>query len=370
MEAAIRKKLEVTEESIRITAVGDMMLGEGIQKIGNGVRTRWSGSQTGALLHHLRPHLAADLCVGNLECMLGGLEVNDPSRMTYIGDPRHLSGLKDLGFTHLTLANNHILDQGEERAHETQHFVEAEGFTACSLPNPKRTMCKRRSVDLFCYNLIKDHDDPHFYRDRVGEEELGAMKRSDAFLKIVCIHWGNEFSEYPSPDQIELAHRMVDNGAHLILGHHPHVIQGAETYRGGLIVYSLGNFIFDMDWGAKTQSGFILQVDFKPDRSFTYRQVFTQQDRDYVPRAGEISSSTRKACENVLRFQNDTKGYKRYASRQLRLSRIKAILHMLRNARKVSIHTWNMVGAKRMRTLQQVIGRLKDGFERKKTVYE
>ena len=75
--------------------------------------------------------------------------------------------------------------------------------------------------------------------------EIEEMKNK-ADIIIVSIHWGDEFIEYPSPAQMDLAHQIIDCGANIILGHHPHILQGVEKYGEGIIAYSLGNFIFDM----------------------------------------------------------------------------------------------------------------------------
>ncbi len=353
--SAAQAELRREEGDIGITAVGDIMLGEGSQKIGDGVRARWAGKRINQLLWHLHPYLTADLCIGNLECMLGHIESKDPSQMVYIGDPQHVQGLRDLGFTHLTLANNHILDQGEARAIETKQYIEAAGITSCSLPNPTRTWCKKHPVDIFTYNLIPDHTNPRFYSDRVRNEELSVIRSSDAYLKVACMHWGDEFSEYPSPAQLDLAHTIVDSGANLILGHHPHVTQGIEEYAGSLIVYSMGNFIFDMDWGEQTRSSFIFQANFTPKRTWSFRQIVLRQDRDYIPRILNVKNDVPGSDANVSQFFNDRDEYRSYASQQLAISRLKAILHMLRNPTKISANTWSLIVTKRLKTLSRCV---------------
>jgi len=81
----------------------------------------------------------------------------------------------------------------------------------------------------------------------------------NADLTIVNVHWGTEKKSAPNPYQIEMAHRLIDLGADLVLGHHPHVLQGLELYRGKLIAYSMGNYIFgSISENAKTSM--ILQI--------------------------------------------------------------------------------------------------------------
>lgn len=91
-----------------------------------------------------------------------------------------------------------------------------------------------------------------------------ALYRDRSDFLVVSLHWGEEYMNYPSPQQVVFAHRLVDQGVHLILGHHPHVLQGVERYKGALIAYSLGNFIFDT-WQRPTRQSIMLKVTFSKD---------------------------------------------------------------------------------------------------------
>jgi poly-gamma-glutamate capsule biosynthesis protein CapA/YwtB (metallophosphatase superfamily) len=79
---------------------------------------------------------------------------------------------------------------------------------------------------------------------------------------IVSMHHGVEYQPKPSAAQVAFAHAAIDAGATLVIGHHPHVIQSSEAYRGGLIFYSLGNFIFDQYQRVETQHGEVVQISF------------------------------------------------------------------------------------------------------------
>jgi poly-gamma-glutamate synthesis protein (capsule biosynthesis protein) len=83
---------------------------------------------------------------------------------------------------------------------------------------------------------------------RAARAELGAD------FVVVSVHWGTEFEAHPAPGQIEAAHLLVDAGADLVLGHHPHVLQDIERYHGGVIAYSLGNFVFDEGFLSRRQT--------------------------------------------------------------------------------------------------------------------
>ena len=94
------------------------------------------------------------------------------------------------------------------------------------------------------------------------EDEFTSLPQ-DAF-KIVFVHWGNEFINRPSSQQKRFAHWLVDTGFDLVIGMHPHILQGYETYHGKHIFYSLGNFVFDMAW-EPTHYGAIVNVDFSKE---------------------------------------------------------------------------------------------------------
>ena len=103
---------------------------------------------------------------------------------------------------------------------------------------------------------------------------------ADCDFRIVFVHWGNEFINYPYLDQKAFAHFMVDCGADLIVGMHPHVLQGYEIYHGKHIFYSLGNCVFNMPW-EPTKYSIVLQVDLSGDTIISYE--YLKIGDDYFP---------------------------------------------------------------------------------------
>jgi len=101
-----------------------------------------------------------------------------------------------------------------------------------------------------------------------SEEDLAAVvadvkrARSMADVVIVYPHWGQEYVSKPNADQIRVAHALIDAGADMVIATHPHWVQGAEVYKGHLIAYSLGNFVFDQTWSVETQEGAALRLTF------------------------------------------------------------------------------------------------------------
>jgi poly-gamma-glutamate synthesis protein (capsule biosynthesis protein) len=117
--------------------------------------------------------------------------------------------------------------------------------------------------------------------------DIESIKDKCDFI-VVSLHWGTENVFYPSPKQIDLAHNLVDHGATLIMGHHPHVIQGIEEYKNGLIAYSLGNFQFDPKVSqSKTNESIVLCVDFNKNGIKDYEIIPAVIDKDFLPTVAE-----------------------------------------------------------------------------------
>ena len=109
------------------------------------------------------------------------------------------------------------------------------------------------------------------------------MIRSDFKGFLVCsLHWGDEFIDWPSAQQITFAHELIDAGVGLIIGHHPHVLQAIEEYHDGIIAYSLGNFLFDL-WPEKTKKTLILNIRINKKGVVKYTTTPVYINRDYQP---------------------------------------------------------------------------------------
>ncbi|MBF8281017.1 MAG: capA [Candidatus Magasanikbacteria bacterium] len=120
------------------------------------------------------------------------------------------------------------------------------------------------------YINVRGHQTAWFAFDDTGHKltvKIIAEKIKTAKMKaevvIISLHWGNEYQKNATKHQRDLAHGLIDAGATLVVGHHPHIIQGLEQYQNGLIFYSLGNFLFDQDWSEETQRGLLGQIYFQ-----------------------------------------------------------------------------------------------------------
>lgn len=150
-------------------------------------------------------------------------------------------------FTHLCLNNNHSFDLFENGLNETIERL-AKSDIKCFGLNYGRTSqfitIKRNDIRLgiFGVNWIQSHFNDHLFK-RLEEIEISDLKRNVDFL-ICSLHWGDDHNIFINKEQQETARELIDKGVDLIIGHHPDVPQGHESFNGKYVFYSLGNFIF------------------------------------------------------------------------------------------------------------------------------
>lgn len=243
----------VSAEPIIITAVGDIMLAGSGEKIYRRYGYDYPFAATRDILRQ------GDIVIGNLESPLtaSGIEFTD-KKFRFKADPRAALALKNAGFTHLSLANNHILDFGAAGLKETLAALDANsiiyagaGQNLAAARKAGIISVKGVKVAFLSYSLTYPEE---FF---AGAEKVGtapgyaplfvadiAKAKETADCVIVSFHWGGEGLDKPKPYQLAVAHQAVDAGADIIIGHHPHTLQGVEYYGNGVIFYSLGNFAF------------------------------------------------------------------------------------------------------------------------------
>lgn len=214
---------------------------------------------------------AADLAIGNLESPLVEQGRPIPGKCTLRGSPKWAPVLRGAGIRLVTLANNHTMDYGGEGLRSTIAALEKEGLryvgagldaTQASAPalldvRGTRVACLGRTLVPVSAPVRAGRATPGVaFLDR--DETMASLRRcrEQADLVLLLVHWGLEEYRYPSPAQRRLARDLVEAGADVIVGHHPHVTQGIERIGSAVIVYSLGNFIFsDFEWEYQGEDG-------------------------------------------------------------------------------------------------------------------
>lgn|GEM_PF-1621015 len=331
-------------DTITIRAVGDLSLGDSPKMLGRGVRnaTRLLGGEY--LFADVREKLAADLVFGNLEGVLSDAGYMDRSFHTaqLRGLPMMAEVLRRTGFTVLNVANNHIMQYGPQAFHETCEVLARADIAVVGLRGegawhgkPVVMEVKGQRVGLLGYADPDNYGYDPCYALNVPAKVLADVSRlrTDVDTVIVSLHWGDEFVCCPSPANRQYGHALIDAGADIVLGHHPHVVQRIERFHTGWICFSLGNFISDMVWNPLTREGLMVAFDIQGHAPHLATVCKTGIDDSFTVSATPLDLAdldTYVASDESLGIDQDT--YAKLVRSRTSLNRTLGHLHLIRNA--------------------------------------
>ncbi len=259
-----RKEEAAHKSTVGICFAGDVMLSRGVK-----AKIARTGNEY--LLSSIRPFLQEYKCrFVNLECPITGL--NDPPDKPYCfrADSSEVGVLTFAGITHASLANNHIDDQTAAGATDTYRILNENGIAGIGLKRRGDTLCEpaevnvgSRKVAVFgALGIPMNLSNIWYARDSLFLKSVQKYKLKNPASFVICyVHWGIEYRQLPSFDQTQLADQLIDLGADMIIGHHPHVIESISYYKGRPIFYSLGNLIFDQA-DPDTKKGIMVGLTF------------------------------------------------------------------------------------------------------------
>ena len=248
-----------------------------------------------------------DVRIGNLECVVATTGTAEEKPYTFRADPRTLPVLKR-HFDAVSLANNHSGDFGKAAFAEQLALMDTAGLpyfgggrdaTAAHAP----WIVERNGVRIALLGYVEfkprsfeaDASRPGVAwsgeDDDVIEDIIAARRVHRADIVIPFMHWGWEDEPDPSPRLRAFARRMIDAGADLVVGGHPHVTQGAEYYRGKPIIYSLGNFLFNGFDTPATTTGWVLSARVDRTGVVDWRTHVARLDANGVPHRDPTASS-------------------------------------------------------------------------------
>jgi len=270
-----------------LTVFGDIMLARGVDGQIGKYGVDWPFEQVSGRT------AAGDITFANLEAPFGTTGTPLPRKLIWFrARPEAAAALPKAGVDVVTLANNHILDYDTPNFLETLDLLDKTGVKHVG---GGRTLTEARQPVIMEVNGIRvaflgysgfadifwDYKYPRRFTatddtpgkpavpgvapvrlDLIQEDIAAARKQAD--VVAVAYHWGWEYTNVPGPDMVALAHASVDAGADLVLGFHPHAVQGLERYKNGFIAYSLGNFVMDQKRDITRESmilEFLLQKD-------------------------------------------------------------------------------------------------------------
>lgn len=292
--AALLRSDEVT-----LIFVGDIMLS---RSVGEEMEKR--GDFRYPFLEVAESIRRADIAVGNLEGPISSRGRNQGSQYSFRADPRAVGGLAFSGFDVLSLANNHIWDWGADALTDTVRLLQENGIQPVGAgggeEEANRAVVREtggaRIAFLSYTNLYPEALEAKGSAPGISDFERREARVREAALAadvvVVLLHWGDEYEMRSNNIQQEVGRRLIDAGADLVVGHHPHVIQEIEAYGDGWIAYSLGNFVFDQTFSEATTEGLVLiaHIENKTLTSIETKKVFISET--FQPKLGNRNEET------------------------------------------------------------------------------
>jgi poly-gamma-glutamate synthesis protein (capsule biosynthesis protein) len=298
----------VSKSNITMYFAGDVMLGRNVE----GVLA--NGQNVFANVDEMFKN--SDGAVINLEDPMTTSGTPYKSTIPLKANPAYAHVLKDNNIIVACIANNHIMDYGDKGLNDTITALKSNGINYTGAGNnidqaskPVYLNIKDRKIAILNYmdnttftgfsasemaaatpaSAGYAPADPNLIKNDIDE----AKKNSD--MVIVVFHYGNEYSTQPNSYQVTLSHECIDDGADMVIGSHPHVIQTIETYNGKPIFYSLGNFVFDMSNSATHES---LMVEMDLNNNTANIKVHPMVLVNYMPQLMNNASSN-QLLENL-----------------------------------------------------------------------
>jgi len=287
-----------------VVLVGDMMLDRGVQ---SRVYAQGNGDYA-YLFKNIQSELQnADITFGNLEGSMSDVGADTGKAYSFRFEPASAQGLSGAGFDVVSLANNHILDWGRSSLCATVgHLADAGIFgvgAGCDNNRAEQAYIKElpNGTRVAFLAFTEFYKEGYARSDAAGlaqytEEnmiqKIKALKQEGVDLVFVSLHWGLEYHLRSNEAQQILGHTLIDAGADVIVGHHPHVIQEVERYKDGWIVYSLGNFIFDQKFSEQTMKGMIAKVVISDGVVSDIETTIIKLNENYQPAIDEDQTYT------------------------------------------------------------------------------
>jgi len=240
---------------VTLALLGDVMLGREVK----------TSSDT---FSYLQPFLqSADLALANLESPLSTAPAQTTSAYSLCADTEQAAWLAKAGLDLLSLANNHHLDCGLNGLAETQQVLREAGLEYIG-PGAAMVLRQVKGVSLafLAFNATNDFDLEAAAKNVRSAHDSGASV-------IVSMHWGNEYQSGSSPEQERIANRLAESGATVIWGHHAHVLQPMTWINETLVLYGLGNALFDQGGLASTRQSALVFVTLDTARAREVRAI-------------------------------------------------------------------------------------------------
>ena len=224
---------------------------------------------------------SADITFANLE---NPIVTNCPRHVggfKFCTTPEIADGLVFAGIDIVTLGNNHTYNYGKEGFEETKKYLSQKGIKSVGYNNleiiEKNLPAQAGNIKFgfLGFDLVSNSFS-------ASDQQLIANSNFLVDVLIVSNHWGDEYKAMANSVQRTVAEKMIENGADVIIGHHPHWVQNYEEIEGVPVYYSLGNFIFDQMWSEETKKGLVVKMTFEDKKL-----IKSEEFKTYIPKIGQ-----------------------------------------------------------------------------------
>ena len=286
-----------------------------------------------------------NIFVGNLESPI--LPIREFSKeQQFAGHPDFIKMLNEARINVVSLANNHILEWGTEGLRSTESALNEHGMDYIGAIDgngvAKVVTIEKNGLKL-AFLSYNDIDNAKYDKGVVCEynkeqviKDIQRVKTRNVDAIFLILHWGDEYIHRPSREQIEAAHAFVEAGTKFVICSHPHVVQPVEEYHGGLICYSLGNFIFDMTIPKAAKTGMVVDIEISKDR-FLHKDRFVRLQKNFFPKIIDDDRSIRELLDSQRELMKGyqlsyySEQYQKEKKRKRRNKRIAEKILLIRN---------------------------------------
>lgn len=252
---------------MKLAFVGDISLGEYYLSFGHGPKSR--ANKDDIFKNVKEVFLDTDFVFGNLETPVSniGLDTQNPESVVLRGDPNHLPMLAKAGFSALSIANNHIVQHGQDVFRDTIKSLDLNNILPMGLSGENTPIFEKDGIKVavIVASDVPDNTDKNqsVYAKLDPEKIKEKIKeiRGDVNWVILFLHWGREDCVQANPRQIELINDFRSAGANFVIGHHPHIFYPIEICSDFLSAPSLGNFVFDLCWDERLMKSGVLHLE-------------------------------------------------------------------------------------------------------------
>jgi len=294
LASALPRESPVSEEPLSLLFAGDIMMNRDVEKkIKNAGNGDWNFP-----FKLIADDLSnADITFANLEGPVSDQGADLHNLYSFRMNPAVVDAIKTAGVDIVSLANNHIGDWGRSafedtmrRLHKAGLEYAGAGWNRAEALSPAIFELRGKRIGYLAFSdvgpagLSAGEATPGIaLADLKTVQNATRLAANAVDILVVSFHYGDEYRLEATHRQKELAHAAIDAGARVVVGHHPHVVEPVEEYDGGIILYSLGNFIFDQYFSKDTMSGMLVKVEFEGDNITATIPMPVSLNKDYQP---------------------------------------------------------------------------------------